>query len=351
MLISARFEAWLSSALRRGSTVVVPTVRAVLPATAQRNGKARAKHRFVAVQIETARVFRFVVRRESKGKSGGFDVPWWDRETPANLPPPPGRAGTHQVCWFPCKTLPQLEVLEAELTLLQEPAREWRIEDRRYRWTLDGSVYMRSLSHDTPHRHSTAPVQGETSQHSGRVRFSSPANDVNLTSGDKQSPGDQGHRERGAGGGTSAACSSIAPARPMRRQRSPGKALLTLTLDLPPAGSLTATAVATATAASGSYHGATTRPGAGSSDQTFASPVPTTVAPLPGKRRRRRLCHTRTCRPACAFSARPTTDCNRCPRLQMALQISVNGLRNRSRTWCRTLDGCRSSHPPRGTRW
>ena len=130
----------------------------------------------IALHVETDRA-PFVIKRG--GRAASMEVPWLDAGGEVRA------AGRLELVKLlsPLHELPQLEILEAELTFYKNPHPTYSSK-ATFRWTLDGSVYV------MPHADSRVVVplhrcRGGLTTADGN--FSSPASEVNLTA-DKNSP-------------------------------------------------------------------------------------------------------------------------------------------------------------------
>lgn len=130
----------------------------------------------VALHIETERA-PFVVRSGPRSKK--LEVPWWDPST--NLLRPAGRIELVKLL-TPLQEVPQLEILEADLTFYKNPHSAY--SKTAYRWTLDGALYFVPQGDDRVivplHR-----CRADLTDHESH--FSTPATDLNFTQ-DKNSP-------------------------------------------------------------------------------------------------------------------------------------------------------------------
>ena len=171
---AGRFDDWLAGLLPFFDGLA-PSITVCNVPAGQRSGK-RGPAPVAALLVETDRA-PFVVR--TGGRAGSMEVPW--READGAL----RTAGRLELIKLlsPLQELPQLEILEAELTFYKNPHPTYASK-AAFRWTLDGSVYVmpRADSHVVVPLHR---CRGGLTTATGD--FSSPASEINLTA-DKNSP-------------------------------------------------------------------------------------------------------------------------------------------------------------------
>ena len=172
----AKFAAWLDAILPFFDGLAPQVTSLKVPLSPAR-GKTPARF-VVALHVETSRA-PFVVR--GGGRRGELAVPWL--ESPGGTIRPAGRLELIKLL-TPLQDLPQLEVLEAELTFYKNPHASYS-NKTTFRWTLDGSLYLvpqgdsRVIIPLHRCRSSLAGTDGS--------KFSAPAADINFTA-DKNSP-------------------------------------------------------------------------------------------------------------------------------------------------------------------
>ena len=129
----SRFNAWLDSVLPFFDGLA-PRVSALKIPLAPAAGKRPART-MSALLVETSRT-PFVVR--GGGRAGALEVPWLDLAGG-----PIRQAGRLELIKLltPLQDLPQLEILEAELTFYKNPHASYS-NKATFRWTLDGSLYL-----------------------------------------------------------------------------------------------------------------------------------------------------------------------------------------------------------------
>ncbi len=169
-----RFDDWLAGLLPFFDGLA-PRITAFNVPTGPRQGKLPLKQ-VVALHIETDRA-PFVIR--GNGRAASMEVPWL--ETGGGI----RSAGRLELVKLlsPLHDLPQLEILEAELTFYKNPHPTYASK-ATFRWTLDGSVYVMPTA-DTRVVVPLHRVRGGLT--TAKSDFSSPASEVNLTA-DKNSP-------------------------------------------------------------------------------------------------------------------------------------------------------------------
>ncbi len=169
-----RFDDWLAGLLPLFDGLA-PRITAFHVPTGPRQGKLLPKQ-VVALHVETDRA-PFVIRGAERAAS--MEVPWLDAGGGIRS------AGRLELVKLlsPLQDLPQLEILEAELTFYKNPHPTYSSK-ATFRWTFDGSVYVMPRADDRVviplHRvrGGLATVKGD---------FSTQASEVNLTA-DKNSP-------------------------------------------------------------------------------------------------------------------------------------------------------------------
>lgn len=217
-----RFDDWLAGLLPFFDGLA-PSVTAFNVPAGSRQGKLPPKQ-VVALHVETDRA-PFVIR--GGGRAGTMEVPWLDAGRSEVRPA--GRIDLIRLL-SPLHDLPQLDILEAELTFYKNPHPTYASK-AAFRWTFDGSIYVMPRADDRMvvplHR-----VRGGLTAADGG--FSSPASEVNLTA-DKNSPAvrltDTAALIEGLGR-MFIYCSGSTT-----RQEIPTREAMTFTVDLVPAGS------------------------------------------------------------------------------------------------------------------
>lgn len=174
---TAKFQDWLDAVLPFFDGLA-PTVTSLQIPLSPARGKRPARTA-VALLVETSRA-PFVVR--GGGRPGGLETPWLD------APDRPIRtAGRLELIKLltPLQDLPQLEILEGELTFYKNPHASY-VSKAAFRWTFDGSLYLVPRGNDRviiPLHRCRSTLQGTPGQ-----EFSAPCADLNFTA-DKNSPG------------------------------------------------------------------------------------------------------------------------------------------------------------------
>ncbi len=169
-----KFDDWLAGLLPFFDGLA-PRITAFNVPTGPRQGKL-PPGQVIALHVETDRA-PFVIR--GGGRAASTEVPWLDAGGGLRS------AGRLELVKLlsPLHDLPQLEILEAELTFYKNPHPTYASK-ATFRWTFDGSVYVMPRADDRVviplHRvrGGLATVQGD---------FSNQASEVNLTA-DKNSP-------------------------------------------------------------------------------------------------------------------------------------------------------------------
>ena len=174
---AGRFKAWLD-AIVPFFDGLAPNVASLRVPLSPARGKGPARTA-VALHLETSRA-PFVVR--GGGRSGPLETPWLD--SPGGPVRPAGRLELVKLL-TPLQDLPQLEILEGELTFYRNPHASYSSK-ATFRWTLDGSLYLVPRGDDRviiPLHRCRSSLTG-TPGHD----FSAPCADINFTA-DKNSPG------------------------------------------------------------------------------------------------------------------------------------------------------------------
>ncbi len=169
-----KFDDWLAGVLPFFDGLA-PRITAFNVPTGPGPGKQPSRQ-VVALHVETDRS-PFVVK--SGGRSGSMEVPWLEAGGKVR------QAGRLELVKLltPLHDLPQLEILEAELTFYKNPHSSYSSK-ATFRWTLDGSVYVMPRADARvviPLHRCRGGIAALTGD------FSSPASEVNLTA-DKNSP-------------------------------------------------------------------------------------------------------------------------------------------------------------------
>lgn len=172
---ATKFEAWLADLLPFFDGLAPRVTHLKVPlAPAQRKRPAKLA---VALHIESSRA-PFVVRT-GKG-SAALEVPWTDPGS--GVIRPCGRLELVKLL-APLQEMPQLEILEADLTFYKNP--HSYSNKTTFRWTLDGALYLVPRGEDRVviplHR-----CQGNLTGTPGQP-FAAVAADLNFTA-DKNSP-------------------------------------------------------------------------------------------------------------------------------------------------------------------
>ncbi len=169
-----KFDDWLAGLLPFFDGLAPRIISFNVP-TGPRRGKLPPRQ-VVALHVETDRA-PFVIRGARRAAS--TEVPWPDADGGVRS------AGRIELVKLlsPLHDLPQLEILEAELTFYKNPHPSYASK-ATFRWTFDGSVYVMPRADDRVvvplHR-----IRGGLA--TGRGDFSGQATEVNLTA-DKNSP-------------------------------------------------------------------------------------------------------------------------------------------------------------------
>ncbi len=169
-----KFDDWLATLLPFFDGLP-PRITALKVPLSPAQGKRPAKS-VVAVHVETSRV-PFVIRPGARSKV--LEVPWLDAETGAVR-----SAGRLELVKLltSLQEVPQLEILEADLTFYKNPHSTY--SKTTFRWTLDGALYFVPHGDDRiifPLHRCRANLSGQDNG------FAATAADCNFTA-DKNSP-------------------------------------------------------------------------------------------------------------------------------------------------------------------
>ena len=172
---AAKFDAWLADTLPFFDGLAPRVTRLKVP-LAPAEGKRPARLA-VALHIESNRA-PFVVRTGKR--SSALEVPWTDPGS--GVVRPAGRLELVKLL-APLQEVPQLEILEADLTFYKNP--HSYTNKTTFRWTLDGALYLVPRGDDrvvVPLHRCRGHLTGSPGQ-----PFAAVAADLNFTA-DKGSP-------------------------------------------------------------------------------------------------------------------------------------------------------------------